>query len=493
MPKLTIDGRNVEVADGATLLDAARHAGIEIPTLCHAPGIHPLTSCMVCVVKETSSGRMLPACSAKVQDGMVVETMNDEIRAARREVIELLMSEHVGDCEAPCKRACPASMNIPLMLRLIKKGDMAAAAGIARRDLVMPATLGWVCKAPCEKGCRRAAYDEAISIRDLHRRAAEGAIENGVAPPVCDPATGRKVAVVGAGPAGLAAASILRRHGHAAQVFEKEEKPGGRFRYLPDDELPKRVLDAEIDLLCQMGVTFETGCEIGAARSFRQLKEEYDAVIVTAGEYKADVEGVFTVKAAVAPVRAVANGKAAAGKADGYLGNGVSCMNGNLYNSRVGRMDSETLDRYVVNRVDETSMERSHRCERPEDESARCFHCDCRSPISCKLRQYATDYGAKPDAHGKFERMPLEIVRQSAGVLFESGKCIRCGLCIEITRRDGEQLGLTFVGRGFNVRVAVPLGGTLEQGLGRSARRCVETCPTGALAFPDQEERDPCE
>jgi predicted molibdopterin-dependent oxidoreductase YjgC len=78
-------------------------------------------------------------------------------------------------------------------------------------------------------------------------------------------------------------------------------------------------------------------------------------------------------------------------------------------------------------------------------------------------------------------------------VLFEAGKCIRCGLCVEITRSAGEELGLTFVNRGFDVRVAVPLGGTLEQGLRISAQRCVEACPTGALVFPDQEERKVCE
>jgi len=493
MPKLTIDGKSVEVADGSSLLEAAEQAGIEVPTLCHAPDIHPLTSCMICVVKETSIGRMLPACSAKAEDGMVVETMSDEIRSARREVLELLLSEHVGDCEAPCRRACAASMNIPLMLRQIAKGDMAAAARIVRRDLVLPATLGWVCKAPCEKGCRRAAHDESISIRDLHRRVAEEAIENGMAPPPCDPATGRRVAVVGAGPAGLAAAWIVRRRGHACHVFEKAEKPGGRFRQLPEDALPGRVLDAEIDLLSRMGVTFETGCEIGAVRALKELHEGYDAVIVTAGEHDGETQGLFIVKAAVAPVRAVANGKAAAERVDGYLRSGVSYTNANLYDSRIGRMDSEMLERYVVNRVDKTSLARSHRCERADEEAARCFHCDCRSPVSCKLRQYATDYGAKPGAHGTIEGPPLETVRQSAGVLFEPGKCIRCGLCVEITRRAGEELGLTFVGRGFNIRVAVPLGGTLEQGLRISARRCVEACPTGALTFPEQEERDPCE
>ncbi len=493
MPKLTIDGKHVEVDEEVTLLQAAELVGAEIPTLCHAPGVRPRTSCMVCVVKDTASGRMLPACSAKAEDGMVIETMNDEVRSARREVLQLLLSEHLGDCEAPCRRACAASLDIPLMLRYIKKGDMASAATIARRDLVMPTTLGWVCKAPCEKSCRRAGYDEAVSIRELHRRTAEEALENGLSAPRCGTATGKRVAVVGAGPAGLAAASVLLRGGHACHIFEKADQPGGRFRELPEDALPKRVLDGEINLLRQMGVTFETRCEIGVARPFEQLHEEYDAVIVTAGEHNLDARATFIAGPAAAPVRAVANGKAAAEQADKFLRSDALRTNGKLYDSRIGRLDAEALERYVINRADEASLARSRNGGRPQEEAARCLHCDCRAPVSCKLREYATAYGAGPVAYRSFERSPVETVRECANVLFEPGKCIRCGLCIEITRSAGEELGLTFVGRGFNVRVAVPLGGTLEQGLRIAARRCVEACPTGALTFPDQEERDLCE
>ena len=106
MPKLTIDGKTVEAAKGSTVLQAAERVGVEIPTLCHAPGVRPLTSCMVCVVEETSSGRLLPACSAEAEDGMVVETTNERVRSARREVLQLLLSEYSSVMECRLSRVC---------------------------------------------------------------------------------------------------------------------------------------------------------------------------------------------------------------------------------------------------------------------------------------------------------------------------------------------------------------------------------------------------
>ena len=107
MVGLTIDGKFVEASEGATLLEAARRAGASIPTLCHMEGIRPLTSCMLCVVKDVKSGRLLPSCSVEIEDGMEIETGGEEVLASRRAVLELLLSEHVGDCEAPCLRTCP--------------------------------------------------------------------------------------------------------------------------------------------------------------------------------------------------------------------------------------------------------------------------------------------------------------------------------------------------------------------------------------------------
>jgi NADH dehydrogenase/NADH:ubiquinone oxidoreductase subunit G len=126
---------------------------------------------------------------------------------------------------------------------------------------------------------------------------------------------------------------------------------------------------------------------------------------------------------------------------------------------------------------------------RPDEavrEARRCLHCDCRKRISCRLRVYAEEYGAE---QGRFrgERPRFERVMQHAEVVYEPGKCIKCGLCVRLAERAGEQLGLTFVGRGFTVRIGVPLNESLAHGLQKAAAECVAACPTGALAWRKEE------
>ncbi|MHC4521004.1 MAG: 2Fe-2S iron-sulfur cluster-binding protein, partial [Planctomycetota bacterium] len=102
MPKITIDDREVEVDAEATILDAAEKLGIEIPTMCYLRGHEPTTSCMVCVVKVAGVNGLVPACGTPVSDGMQVENDSEEVREARRAALELLLSDHVGDCMGPC-------------------------------------------------------------------------------------------------------------------------------------------------------------------------------------------------------------------------------------------------------------------------------------------------------------------------------------------------------------------------------------------------------
>ena len=125
--KIEINGSVLEVTDGASLLEAAEEHGIEIPTMCHLEGDAPFTSCMMCVVWDIDRGFLVPACSAPVAEGMRIETNNEKVHASRKDTLELLLSEHVGDCFAPCKRICPAHMDIPKMMDEIVEGDFASA------------------------------------------------------------------------------------------------------------------------------------------------------------------------------------------------------------------------------------------------------------------------------------------------------------------------------------------------------------------------------
>ena len=173
MPHLTIDQREIEVPAGSTILDAAERLGIEIPTLCFSRQCEPSTSCLVCLVKLLPSGRMAPACATPVAEGMQVESETDEVHAVRRSTLELLLSDHLGDCVAPCSFGCPAQMNIPQMLRQIAAGQLREALITVKADIALPAVLGRICPAPCEKVCRRGNLDGAIAICELKRIVAD--------------------------------------------------------------------------------------------------------------------------------------------------------------------------------------------------------------------------------------------------------------------------------------------------------------------------------
>lgn len=171
MPELTIDGKKINVKHGSTILDAAHELGIEIPALCFNNKYQASTSCLVCIVKVNN--RLVPSCATKIEDGMIVESETEEIHEARRTALELLLSDHVGDCIAPCQLACPAGMNIPLMIRQIHSSKMQDAINTIKKDIALPAILGRICPAPCESTCRRGNFDEPVSICLLKRYTAD--------------------------------------------------------------------------------------------------------------------------------------------------------------------------------------------------------------------------------------------------------------------------------------------------------------------------------
>ena len=225
MPKLTIDGNSIEVPPGTSLLQAAGRLGIGIPTLCYLDGYRPSTSCLVCVVKvrsgNSSGGRVVPSCGTMAEDGMVVESETEDVHHLRRTALELLLSDHLGDCLAPCHFACPAHMDVPGMLRQIAASEPVNAIATVKHDIALPAVLGRICPKPCEKGCRRTGADGPVAVCQLKRFVADQdlACDEPYVPP-CDAATGKRVAVLGAGPTGLSAAYYLAQRGHACTLFD---------------------------------------------------------------------------------------------------------------------------------------------------------------------------------------------------------------------------------------------------------------------------------
>lgn len=524
MPKITIDGREVQVDAGTTILDAAGKLGIPIPTMCHLQGHEATTSCMVCVVKVAGVNGLVPACGTIVRDGMQVESDSEEVFDARKAALELLLSDHVGDCMGPCQMGCPARMNIPLMIRQIAAGRLKEAIETVKRDIPLPAVLGRICPAPCEKVCRRKQHDEAVSICLLKRYVADVDLRSDRPySPSLLPGKGKRVAIVGAGPAGLSAAYYLQLGGFDCTVFDEHDEPGGMLRYaVTEKHLPRDVLDREIAQIARLGVTFQLRARVGTAILIEEIRERFDAVFLATGELKAgdadalgvdasaegvkidsrtgttSIPGIFAggdvVRKRRLAVRAVADGKETAESIRQYLAGERVVGPMRPFNSRMGKLDDVELEVFLR----EAGPEPRVPLARPVDgfsrhearaESLRCLGCDCRKTDRCLLRRHAETYDAKQTRY-KAQRGVFVQQTQHPDVIYEPGKCIDCGICIQIASAHGEKLGLTFVGRGFDVRVAVPFGESLAEGLKTAAAECVRACPTGALAFKDRFARE---
>ena len=342
MPKLLIDNQEIQVPAGTTIVDAAAKLGIEIPTMCYLPGLPAGTSCMVCVVAINGRENLVPACATIAEDGMQVDTCGDEVTAARRTNLELLLSDHVGDCIAPCQMADPNKANIPAVIRHIAAGNTTAAAEL------LAGNLADIDGAKPQRACRRARQDEPVAI----------------------------------------------------------------------------------DLLLKY-VAAQTG-------------------------------GAATAQASREPA-------------------------GRRFSVHIGKLSEAELQRFMVGispdpQVVPADPQAGYTPGEAAAEAKRCMHCDCRKSDNCKLRDYSEACDAKP-AHFRAARREFIQNLEHPDVIYEPGKCICCGLCVRITKQEGEPCALSFVGRGFGVRVAPSLGRDISQALQKTATRCAEACPTGALAM----------
>ncbi|HEY3440747.1 MAG TPA: FAD-dependent oxidoreductase [Paludibaculum sp.] len=673
MLTLTIDGRTVTVAPGTTVLEAARWLGIRIPTLCHVPGLEPVSSCFLCAVQIAGRRGLSPSCGMPAAEGMVVTTNSADVRRARKMALELLLSDHVGDCVAPCSATCPAGLDVAGFVGEIARRNLDGAMAVISRRLALPGALGRICPRLCEQQCRRLDYDQGLAIGALHRFVAD----ESEAVPARAAETGLAAAIVGAGPAGLAAAYYLRRMGHGVTVFDARERAGGMLRYaIPAHRLPKDALDAEIGIIEQLGAEFRMGQRWGRDFSLADLQANCGAVFLATGAQRAQglqcegeelaVSGlaflerlesagddvvvigggntaIDCARAAVrlgakrvrvfyrrtrtempcllseaeealaegvefeflvAPVRLARNGglslrcgrmelgepdasgrrrpvavagsefevrcsaviaaigqsvereiaerdglrvtawgiaadeRTMATSVDGVFAGGDAVLGADLAVRAVaaGRMAAVSMDQHLrgeavtgepalaavaMKPMDDAEraalyreIEKAARVRMPEIEMARrratfdevelglpeeeaerearrCMNCGCSKADCCHVRGLATEYQADPFRYpGARRRFAQDL--SHAEIVYEPGKCILCEACVRIAAEEGEEFGVAILGRGFDVAVAAPFGKTIAEGLRRSAVRCAEACPSGALALRAAQGCDGC-
>jgi len=513
MITLKIDNSEYRVPEGISVMGAARMHGIDVPSMCYREGKPHFTSCMICMVKDRKSGKLFPSCSVKAMPGMDIISSDEEVVESRKMALELLLSEHVGDCEAPCTITCPAHMNIPLMNRLLAAGRFEEAADVARKDIALPAVFGYICPAPCEGACHRKSLDSPVSICLLKRFAGKEVLSREHARRYsAGKPTGKKVLVIGAGAAGLAGAYYLAMEGHQVEVADRHSTPGGSLlKEVSNGVLPEQILQQETELIRDLGVNFRQE-EVIDSKAFSVLCKSYDAVLVATGTspeqtlailgldakqikkntYKSDIDNVFVAGSALKTtklaIRAHGQGKDAARSINGFLrGEKDHCVN-TRFNSRFGKLLPKEADEYLKDsssseRVEPSDGENGLTHEQVTKEAARCMHCDCRKPDHCILRDLSEFYGASQKHYWNPDRKLVQRHVQHADIVYEPSKCIKCGKCVEITREQGEEYGFSFIGRGFEVVVGVPFNETIKQGLREVGKEVAAACPTGALAL----------
>lgn len=285
-----LNGTIVQGFPGETILALANRNGIEIPTLCNDDRLEPFTSCYVCVVEVEGMRGHQPACSTKIAEGMKIITDNEGIRKSRKIALELMLSNHYADCLGPCKQTCPAGVDVQGYISLIDKGLYNDAVALIKETNPLPAICGRVCVRPCETECRRNHLGEGapVGIDYLKRFAADVDLASPTKfVPEVQPATGKKVAIIGAGPGGLSTAYFLQVLGHQADIYEAAPKSGGWLRYgIPEYRLPNDILDQEVKNITDLGVNIYYNEKLGDNLSYRDLSQSYDATVLTIGSQK---------------------------------------------------------------------------------------------------------------------------------------------------------------------------------------------------------------
>lgn len=510
MAMITIDGRRIEANDRSTVMAAARAEGIEIPNLCYLDTHEAYGSCALCVVEEASSGRLLISCTSPVEEGMELLTESEAVLDSRKTALELLLSEHVGDCEAPCRIACPAGFDAALLMDLLESGETDSARVLVEAELPLASILCHACAAPCESACRRAKLDQAISIRASILDLMQQEVRERAA---CAPASGKRAAIVGGGPVGLGVAVRLLAAGHQCTVYVTSSQAGGSLCTTADPE----VLEHELNRLGDLGCSIQTDVVVGHSPTWDQIRESSDVVVLACGSnprsdlgdlglevlnrrivvapktYETTVPGIFAGGDVVRPVRTLqrtaSDARSLATAVDQFLRGVDVTGERKRFLSRIGRLAESELGA-LCGETNTTGPGGEGRKGDLKAEAGRCLQCGCFEREACLLRRYAEIYDVDTKRFRSEGRIAVERKAGDA-VVHEPGKCISCARCVRLSANGKKSRGMTMLQRGYNMRIDVPFGDSLDSALEGVECECVGSCPTGALASRQNEKDTP--
>ena len=412
---LTINNKQFMGQQGQTILDISRAAGIEIPTLCEDPRAEHYGACGLCVVEIEGGAKLLRACSTVAGDSMAIHTDTARVRENRRAALELMLSDHSGDCRPPCMLACPAQTDCQGYVGLIANGEHLEAAKLIKEKIPLPASIGRVCPHPCESACRRKLVEEPISIAALKQYAGDLDLASPYTPEIKE-TTGKSIGIIGGGPGGLTAAYFLRAKGHDVTVYEAMPHMGGMLRYgIPEYRLPNAVLQKEIDAIEKMGIAFKNNVRIGGDVTLDDLRAAHDAVVAAVGAWTSaglrcpgeDLEGVI---GGIEFLREVDfAGRALAGKNVAVVGGGNTAMDACRTAVRLGAANVCNIYRRTKNEMPAEEIEIA------EAEEEGVIFRNLTNPIEItgedgrvqSIRLQAMTLG-EPDASGRRSPIPVE-------------------------------------------------------------------------------------
>ncbi|MCL2512943.1 MAG: FAD-dependent oxidoreductase [Oscillospiraceae bacterium] len=415
--RILINGEEIYAGIDDTVLTAALKNGIDIPNLCYDKRIEPCDLCSVCAVEVDGSFECVNACSARVREDMTVLTESPKAVAARRGALTKLMEAHTGSCLAPCAKACPAGLDCQALAGLIVNGEFDEAVKLMKNKIPIPSSIGRVCNKPCENTCLRKGADGSVSLAALEAFVSDldlGSNKPYSITPRAD--TGKSVAIIGGGPAGLTAAYFLRLRGHSVTIYDKMPEPGGMLRYgIPEYRLPKAVLDKEINGIKALGIKFINNTKIGRDLTLPGLRMIYGAVVTATGAWASrrlgikgeDLNGVVS---AIYFLRHVATGDF-----ERFSGNLIVCGAGNtaMDAARTAvRLGAEKV--YVISRKDENAKTADENEIRAAKEEGVEF-VYMSSPVEilgekgrvAGLRMQKLEYAADPGS-GRTKAVPIE-------------------------------------------------------------------------------------